>query len=456
MGGILKRGKIYHFRMRVPVRYKHVEDRPVLLRSLKTGDEKEARAAAAVVERQIIADLDAKLAGHSTPGDVSHYDAIARLTTARGFSYKSAQELSEGSFEEILKRVESLLTSGDAPGSVAATALLGGIDRPKITITDVAKSMDERYQEEIRDKNERQQKTWRARWTRPASKVVELLGHDPVFEDITRADAVSLRDALKDRVLDEDMKGASAQKELQNLNLMWQKFFKSLGIDEIDIPPSPFRGLSDGLSRLDQDNRKDELHNKSIEAIIAPGAMSHMNDQLRDIILVLIETGARQSEIYDIPARSIFLEDEIPHIWIRHETGNAAREIKNKGTKRKVPLVGVALDAMKRHPDGFPRYAAKGTFSAIANKSLRSAGLLPDGVTIGGLRHSFESRLKKIGVDTDDRGELMGHSVKRIRQRERYGDELTLEEKLDFHQQIAFVPEPLKLLEHSEQLDVHD
>jgi integrase len=437
MGGLLKRGKTWHLRMRVPVRYKYIEPRAVLLRSLKTGDEREARARAAVVERQILGELDARLLGRETPGSRSHYEAMATLTASRGFSVKGVHGLTIGPLEDVVRRVENLQENGDLPGSPPAKALLGAVPRPRDTLKEVAESMSDRFPLEVRDKNDKQRKVWKARWERPAGKVIEMLGMDPVLEDITRADAVSLRDALLYRVTDDDMKGASAQKELQNLDLLWRKYFRSLGVDDVDAPPSPFRGLGDGLARVDEESRKNEVPMSALENLLRPGTLDGMNDQLRDLVYVLAESGCRQSEVTDIPARSIFLDAEIPHLWIRHERGEDAREVKNKITPRKVPLLGVALDAMKRHPQGFPRYRGKGTFSAAANAYLKENGLLPDGVTIGGLRHSFESRLKAAGVDTDDRGELMGHSVKRIRGREHYGDSLSLEQRAQLMSRIT-------------------
>ncbi|WP_176214431.1 DUF6538 domain-containing protein [Roseovarius sp. A-2] len=442
MAGLAKRGDTWHLRMRVPRRYASVEKRKELHRSLKTGDKKEAQGRLAAVESQILAELDAKLVGMDTPGTRSHYEAIARLTTARGFGYRTAQELADGDLGDILRRVDALKASGDAPTEDAAQALLGGVERPRETLGEIAERMPEMFPAEVRDKNARQRSTWEKRWTRPAGKVTELLGRDPALEDISRSDAVSLRDALQDRILEGSMKGASAQKDLQNLNLLWKKYHQHLGVDLAEMPPSPFRGLGDGMSRLDEDSRKPEVPLDVIEQILLPDAMEHMNDEEADITRVLVETGARQSEITDLPPGSICIDHPIPHVWIRFERApdgeEYARELKNKATKRQIPLVGVALAAMKRHPNGFPRYRGKGTYSAAANKSLRR--YLPDGVTIGGLRHSFETRLKNAGVDSDDRAELMGHSVRRARGREWYGDSMPLEKRLEYHEKIAIKP----------------
>ncbi|MDD9706764.1 hypothetical protein PVW53_05670 [Seohaeicola sp. SP36] len=459
VAGLNKRKGTYHLRMRIPARYAAIwaaDDKPPteIHRSLKTGDEREAKSRAAVVERMILAELDEKLSAAeiraeltAAPGKsvtkMSHYQAIAAMTAARGFTYRTAQELAtaDDKSAEIVSRIKSLKDAGDAPTSLEAAALIGGYERPKETLMSAAEGMAERFPLEVRDKNEKQQKVWKARWTRPASKVKELLGGDPILSEITRADAVSLRDALQDRVLEGDMKGESAQKELQNLNLLWNKYHKSQGYDVIDIPPSPFRTLGDGMARLDEDGQKLEVPHDVLLKLIQPGALNGTNDEVRDIILVLIETGGRQSEITDIPPHAIHLDAPIPHLDIKREKGSFAREIKNAASKRLIPLTGVALEAMRRHPEGFPRYRGKGTFSAAANAFLRENDILPEGITIGGLRHSFDKRLDKANVKNEHVAQLMGHSRKKIRGREVYGDSLTLEERLHYHRLIELKPQ---------------
>ncbi|RKT35275.1 phage integrase family protein [Roseovarius halotolerans] len=458
MAGLAKRGETWHLRMRVPRRYDPLwvgmkKPPKEIHRSLKTGDKKEAMARLAAVEAQILAELDARLAGVDLPGSRSHYEAIARLTTARGFGYRTAGELADGDLGDVLRRVEKVqeVEKEKARGkdrkdvkpahmTETALALLGGVDRPRETLLEIAERMEEISPLDVRDKNQKQRRVWRDRWLRPAKKVKELLGRDPVLDEISRADAIDFRDALQDRILDGDMKGSSAQKDLQNLNRMWKLYHASLGYDVAEIPPSPFRGLGEGMSKLDDEGRKDEVPIDAVENIVHPGAMDDLHPELRDITLILIETGCRQSEVTDLPPHHIHLDDPIPHIEIRRATGEFARELKNKHSTRNVPLVGVALGAMRRHPEGFPKYRGTGTYSGEANRSLRAAGLLPDGVTIGGLRHSFETRLKNTGVDSDDRAELMGHSVKRARGREWYGDSMPLEKRLEYHQKIEIQP----------------
>ena len=73
--------------------------------------------------------------------------------------------------------------------------------------------------------------------------------------------------------------------------------------------------------------------------------------------------------------------------------------MKNPHSARHVPLVGVALAAARRHPQGFPRYRGKSSYSATVNTYLRENALMPSADhTIGGVRHTWESRLKKAGI----------------------------------------------------------
>ena len=440
MAGLTRRNDTWHLRMRVPRRYASVEPRSELHRSLKTGDRNEAEARVGVVRAQVIAELDARLAGRDTPGSRSHYETLARLATDRGFSYRTAEELAGGDLKDILRRTDALAGAGDKPDSAAAAALLGGVERPRETICEVAARMHEIRPLEYAGRTHAQSRIWMNRWKGPARKMRELLGRDAVFLEVPRSDAVAFRDALRDRVLEGEIQGKTAQGNIENLNRMWKLYQLNLGADPADVPPSPWRGLTEGLAALDEEGRKSEIPVASMRRMIEPGAMASMNDELRDLLLVLCETGCRQAEVSDIEPSFIRLDEKIPHILLKRQAGEFARRVKNKHSSRPVPLVGVALEAMRRNPKGFPRYRGKATFSAAANKSLRAAGLLADGVTIGGLRHSFESRLKAAGVKSDDRGELMGQSVSRARNRPQYGDSMALEQRLEFHRMIELTP----------------
>ena len=80
-----------------------------------------------------------------------------------------------------------------------------------------------------------------------------------------------------------------------------------------------------------------------------------------------------------------------------------------------MPVIGMALAAMKKFPKGFPRYKDKeATMSSALNKFFRENNLFPTpNHKIYSFRHTFEDRLKEAGVDDELRRLLMGHAIDR-------------------------------------------
>jgi len=171
--------------------------------------------------------------------------------------------------------------------------------------------------------------------------------------------------------------------------------------------------------------------------IVKEDVLNKLNSEARDIVLTLIDTGARPAEICNLQPKSIILDVEIPHIVIEPITdGKNNRQIKTHTSIRKVPLVGLALDAMKRHPNGFPRYQDKEeSFSATIRKWMAENKLKesPDHVPYS-FRHSFEDRMKEAGLDEELRKIIVGHAI----DRPRYGEGGTLKWKRDELQKIVF------------------
>lgn len=235
----------------------------------------------------------------------------------------------------------------------------------------------------------------------------------------------------------------SANKDFANMAGMLRRYYEGIAQPN---PPEPYRRVN-LKDRHKVEARKLEIPvDWMTENWFAPGAFDATNAEARDILLISIETGCRQSEIHDLPASAIVLDHPIPHLRLAFEEGKDRREIKNSSSARLVPLVGVALAAAKRHPNGFPRYRGKSNYSGTMNKFLRSNGLLPSAQhTIGGVRHTWESRILNATKRMDVSGEMMGHSVKVIRGRPVYGDAMDLAQKQELAQSVMLkVPEHLK------------
>jgi integrase len=157
-----------------------------------------------------------------------------------------------------------------------------------------------------------------------------------------------------------------------------------------------------------------------------------LNDEARDVVYAVMETGARPSEIVNLTAQRIVLDAEIPYIRIQPE----GRLLKTQHSERDIPLVGLALEAMKRHPQGFPRYFDKGSsLSATLMKHFSKRELLPTAQhKVYSFRHSFKDRLKAVEAPEELIDEMMGHRT----HKPQYGDGYGLKLKLKYLRMIAF------------------
>lgn len=148
----------------------------------------------------------------------------------------------------------------------------------------------------------------------------------------------------------------------------------------------------------------------------------------------MMETGLRPSEIVNLTAETIVLGVPIPHVRIQAD----GRRLKTEDSAREVPLVGVALAALRRQPRGFPKYRDKATaLSATVNKFLLENGLRPTKAhTAYSLRHSFKDRLVAAEAPDSLIDALMGHKT----YKPKYGRGPSLELKLKVLERIAFRP----------------
>jgi integrase len=459
--GVFRRGKkgLFTARLQVPVQFQGIVEKPEIWQATGTSDYEEAIEFRISWKRRKLAEWNAMLAGAEPPSAKSRYAIAAELAASRGVIYRTAEEIADGDHRDIIALVESLQSAGDAPGSVASQALLGGVPAPRRTLLELAEEMDRLNPYEVDNKNKQQLHDWKQKWRRVANKLIDaVMVKDIPVDDIQPDHIRTLRNGLQSRVDTGELDVTTANKELQYLQRMIRDHHADL---ERQDPPNPTNGIRCKAVIRQKKSRKPPVPLPYLQKWVVLPNWRDINDELRDIMLVCLETGCRESEIFNLPPEAIVLDHPIPHIFIQEEEGDeegeGARQIKTTSSERRVPLVGVALDAMKRHPNGFARYRNNRNFSNAASKSMRAAGLLPSDpvsfkrlpggkrkpvyVTAGGVRHSFEDRLDEVGVEMDTRGALMGHDVGRIRGRQYYGDK-TLEQRLELHRRIMIQQPP--------------
>ena len=445
----IRRGNTFTSRIRVPARYAAVEKRKEVWIALGTDSPSEARALEPVVRARQLREWESLLGPTSDEPPPARYSRMVELAALRGFVYRPADKVAQDPIEEILARVAAI----DPARPDSATALLGGVERPRLLLSGMVEKVERLSAHDNRYKSAEQMRLWRSPRLRAVENLRAALREkrnldDPAALDIDSDMARIHRRWWQARIESEGHSTETANKDYANLSEMLKRVYADLDLDF----PKPYGGITN-RDKFEQENRKPQFSDDWIRAhIVAPGALDGLNDEAAAILLIALETGCRQSEIHNLPAEDIILYASIPHIRIRHfesDDPNERREVKNQHSVRLMPLVGLALEAARRHPNGFPRYRGKSTFSATVNKFLRERGprgedgkntsIFPTARhTIGGLRHSWESRLGALGLLNDVRALFMGHSVGMVRGRPVYGDDLELQVKHLAAQLVGF------------------
>ncbi|CAB5511094.1 Tyrosine recombinase XerC [Achromobacter anxifer] len=155
------------------------------------------------------------------------------------------------------------------------------------------------------------------------------------------------------------------------------------------------------------------------------------DDDVRWLVAILADTGARLAEVAGLALDDIVLDAETPHIVIE---ARPWRGIKNTDSARSVPLVGAALWAAQRVKEeaaegqrfAFPRYT-----SAEETKAVHASATIAKWIrslkldhTAHELRHTMADRLRDVQCPEDIRFAIGGWASKGIGSK--YGKGYTL------------------------------
>lgn len=230
-------------------------------------------------------------------------------------------------------------------------------------------------------RDRRFQEAQRQHW----DKLVALLG-DKAVTTTTRDDARRYRDHRLNC-------GVTTSTVTREINVIRAVFNKA--IREIPLAmQNPFEALSipEGLNSV---QRRYPYTREEVQLLV--DAARSVDDEKRRIVLVLSVTGARLAEIVGLRRCDVDLKKKL--VLIREHDG---RRLKNEGSSRTIPLISVALEALKRQLAQssaefvFPCYAsADGTNSDSASAALNKwARRLATGKSMHSFRHTLRDELR--------------------------------------------------------------
>lgn len=398
----------WHMRRRVPRRFRGVEPRGYFCMSLKTDSRAEAERKAAEAWTSALASWEAAPDGDTTRAE-QHYARAKKIAQERGFRYLPVDEVSRLPLEEVIARVEAAHDRVGRARTIEAPAVLGTVQKPKVSVKKALTLFFQLAADKTRGKSADQIRRWENPRKKAVANFVSVIG-DKNLDEITGDDMLDFRDWWLEKLEADNLTANSANKDLTHLAGMWRLVVqqKRLGL------VLPLDGLA---IKEDEAARRPPFSREWIrDKLLAPGALAGLNSEARAIVLGMINTGYRPSEGAALTAEQIRLDANVPHISIEP----IGRQLKSKNARRCIPLLGVSLDAFREFPDGFPRYrASPATLSATVGKYLRENNLMEsDAHVLYSLRHSFESRMLRAGIDDRIRRELFGHALGR----QRYGE----------------------------------
>lgn len=417
------RGKkgTYYLKRRVPVQFIDVHGSGFIELSLKTDSLEEAEVKAERLWRELEQGWQDILDGRSDDAD-KRFEAARKIAQTRGFRYRQMHEIAEGRTQDIVDRIEAIPERRDQPDEGVAAALLGAVEPPRLTVSRALEKYWEFAASSKVGKSDDQVRRWENPKKKAFKNFVNVVG-DIDVADIRPEDMQDFQDWWLDRIDLGTVGASTANKDFTHLAAVLRLVCKKMRLG-IEPPVSGFTIRGANWSKKARPPFSDTF----LRDVFVPHFVSadcRLNEEARDIILMLINTGARPSEIAGLKPETIHVDAAVPHISIEP----IGRQIKNATSERIIPLVGVSLDAARRHPNGFPRYWDNPSLSAISNKYMRNNGLTESKEhVLYSLRHSFEDRLLAANVDERVRRDLMGHS---LGGRQRYGSGLPLADLRD-------------------------
>lgn len=421
----------WHLLRRVPKVYSEIDNRKII--TISTGiavvdDPKGVAASRAVreLDQTLFAFWRERKAG-GVPTPVTFEEAV-RITREAGFAYVPNRELLTD-VRGLVSRLETLeKTQALVKGLKAETkAMIGaGEEKSAIRLSEMIEVFKELNPAEIAARSKAQQHRWEVNRKAAVDTFKEVLNGDKLMSELTFEDVMQVNTFLQKRIAAGEIVHDTANKCLMRVGALFRNINKNKRLKLADCfadtrvsggrngkrPPFPITHVKD--------------------KIFACGMFDGLNDEARDIIYFVAETGVRPSEAVHLLAKRIHFNEEIPFVEICPD----GRKLKTEWSERQVPLVGVGLEVMRRNPKGFVHYREQGAdaLEALVSKALRSRGLiLKDGQCLYSLRHTFEDRLQQARAPEKVVTFLMGHKW----HREVYG-EVTLKEKAHWMKRIGF------------------
>ncbi|MGX7875116.1 tyrosine-type recombinase/integrase [Mesorhizobium sp. ORM6] len=426
---VQKRGQTWRYRRKVPESLREMLGKGELVAPLGGSEQEAIKRYGRVHEaaERVLADAKLRLAearGQIPPRVETPLDRFAKTREAiKALGFDPEAPESETEWLRRSAAAERLVAGRPtdpetgypvevAPEETAVIAALhSGLGRAPLPTLEDAKRLYLEDRAKRSNSSELTRKKDQQGADRVVGHVVDALRRNPVLTELRRADARAVLAHML-RVINSP---STVERYLNITRAIINHALKEMDLSHI---ANPFMGLEVG-SGDEGETAKDKRRSFTKAELVAIRArvntLSRAPD-LKHLWRILEGTGCRLAEVAGARTVDVVVEGELPHIRVEWHEG---RRIKTHSSRRKVPLVGEALEAARAALEAagegallFPRYGGDhGATSASAAlmKHVRAVVKDPKAV-VHSLRHNMKDRLRVAGVSKVIQDMILGHS----------------------------------------------
>ncbi|WP_031251420.1 tyrosine-type recombinase/integrase [Mesorhizobium sp. LSHC412B00] len=426
---VQKRGDIWRYRRKVPGPLREILGKGELVAPLGGSEQEAVKRYGRVhgAAEQTLADAKLRLAeaqGLIPPRTETPLDRFAKTRDAiRELGFDPEAPSSEAEWFRRSAVAERLVAGRPrdpetgypvevAPGETALiSALHSGLGKAPLPTLEDAKRLYLTDRAKRSGASELARKKDEQRAERVVGHIIEALGKNPVLTELRRSDARAVHDHML-RVINSP---STVDRYLNDTRAIINHALKEMDLGHI---ANPFTGLevrSGDEGETAKDKRR-SLTKAELAAIRSRIDTLSRADDLKHLWRILEGTGCRLAEVTGARTVDVTVDEELPHISVQWHEG---RRLKTHSSRRKVPLVGEALEAAKAALEAagegallFPRYGGdSGPTSASAALMKHVRAIVKDRkATVHSLRHNMKDRLRVGGVAKVTQDMILGHA----------------------------------------------
>ncbi|RDJ11792.1 DUF6538 domain-containing protein [Rhizobium grahamii] len=402
---LILRNKTYSFLYTVPREYRDRRGgKRQVVKSLKTGNYEEAKKRAALARLACILEYES----NDFNDTKEIFIDIAKATAKRfGFEYvdrKKIANATEESFVELMSPAVEAIEDTPKLNRAEIATFGSAVEIPGLPMSKVFPRWKQLSPEKVKLKNEVDARDFWRKYERYTEDFINQMGDLDVLK-MTEATLEEYRDTLVERVMNDEFKSENANKRMRGLRTMLKAVLKR---DHKGVE-NPFREIE--AINIDDAGKRRQFEEDEVRLLREKAANSpHLSETAKAMLLLTQNTGLGVKELAQMAPEDVVLSGDYPHLKIR--PNEFRNYLKTKEREREIPLVGQALEIMKKFPNGFPEYTEPRGVRRLYSQFSRFFSTAVPGKSYVCYRHRISYLMRNSELKDQWQNAVMGHATK--------------------------------------------